>query len=121
MIAWTMRAGVLNVGSISAASRTPRRPLVPAPTKMTRPPLRKAAVSRSAAIAIRARSRRTAVMTFRSSTVMRSMISSVDALSMARLAGLMASVGRSFHFDDVAMGGVRLTSASVAMYNFRLF
>ena len=40
MIAWTSRGDVPNVGGISAASTTPRRPLVPAPTKMTRPPLR---------------------------------------------------------------------------------
>ena len=34
--------GVPKVGGISEASTTPSRPLVPAPMKMTRPPLRRA-------------------------------------------------------------------------------
>ena len=36
--AWTWRGDVLKVGGHSAASITPSRPLVPAPTKMSRPP-----------------------------------------------------------------------------------
>ena len=44
MIACTRRGGVPNVGGISAASTTPSRPLVPAPTKTIRPPLRSACV-----------------------------------------------------------------------------
>ena len=39
MIACTRSAGVPKVGGISADSSTPSRPLVPAPTKMIRPPV----------------------------------------------------------------------------------
>ena len=92
---------MLNVGPISAASRTPSRPLVPAPTKIRRPPLCSDAVMRSDAVAILAFSRATAVRIFRSSRIMRPIISSVDAWSIAKLAGLMASVGRSFHFEGI--------------------
>src|SRR5215831_18734148 len=45
MMPCTRRGGVPNVGGISAASTTPRRPLVPAPTKITRPPRRSACVT----------------------------------------------------------------------------
>jgi hypothetical protein len=40
MMACTSRGSVPKVGGISADSSTPSRPLVPAPTKTTRPPLR---------------------------------------------------------------------------------
>ena len=40
MIACTVFGDVPNVGGISEASTTPSRPLVPAPMKMMRPPLR---------------------------------------------------------------------------------
>jgi hypothetical protein len=40
MMACTSDGLVPNVGGISEASTTPKRPLVPAPTKMTRPPFR---------------------------------------------------------------------------------
>ena len=79
MIAWTRCIGVLNVGPISAASRTPSRPLVPAPTKIRRPPLWSEAVMRSEAVAMRAFSRATAVRILRSSRSIRSIMSSVDA------------------------------------------
>ena len=39
MIACTVFGDVPKVGGISDASTTPSRPLVPAPTKITRPPL----------------------------------------------------------------------------------
>ena len=42
MIAWTSSGSVPKVGGISADSSTPSRPLVPAPTKTRRPPLRSA-------------------------------------------------------------------------------
>ena len=44
MIACTSSGCVPKVGGISADSRTPSRPLVPAPTKMMRPPFRSACV-----------------------------------------------------------------------------
>ena len=44
MIACTSCGLVPKVGGISDASTTPSRPLVPAPTKITRPPLRSACV-----------------------------------------------------------------------------
>ena len=56
MIAWTVEADVPNVGGISEASTTPSRPLVPAPMKITRPPLRSACVMISTPCAIRSRS-----------------------------------------------------------------
>ena len=87
MIAYTRRGGVLNVGRISATSDTLRRPLVPAPTKITRPPFLTAVVTISATTAMRALSRCTAVIALRSSLVISSMISSVDARSIDRLQG----------------------------------
>ena len=52
MMAWTRRGGVPKVGGHSAASSTPRRPLVPAPTKNSRPPPRSASTIRSTARAM---------------------------------------------------------------------
>ena len=74
---------------------------MPAPTKTSRPPFCSAAVMRSAAVAMRAFWRATAVRILRSSRIIRPIMSSVEAWSRARLAGLMASVGRSFHFEDM--------------------
>ena len=101
MMAWTMFGLVPNVGGISAASTTPSRPLVPAPTKMIRPPLRSACVMISTPCAMRSFSRWTAATTLRSSLTIRSMMSGTAALSIARLAGLMASVGSACHFECV--------------------
>jgi hypothetical protein len=56
MIACTSEGLVPNVGGISDASTTPSRPLVPAPTKITRPPLRNACVMISTPCAMRCRS-----------------------------------------------------------------
>ena len=103
MIACTSWAGVLNVGGISAASRTPSRPLVPAPTKTSRPPLPNASVIRSAAMAMRSFSRCTALMMRRSSLSISSAISSVEAWSIAMERGLMASVGRDCHLERFGM------------------
>ena len=60
MMAWTRRGGVPKVGGHSAASSTPRRPLVPAPTKKSRPPPRRASTMRSTARAMAGITRRTA-------------------------------------------------------------
>ena len=51
MTAWTSAGGVPNVGGHSAASITPSRPLVPAPTKTSRPPLDSARTMSSMAAA----------------------------------------------------------------------
>ena len=69
MIACTSVGSVLKVGGISADSRTPRRPLVPAPTKTMRPPLRRAVAIISTPTAIRSRSRWTAASILRSSLI----------------------------------------------------
>jgi hypothetical protein len=57
MIACAVDGLVLKVGGISADSRMPRRPLVPAPTKITRPPFRSASTMMSAPMAMRGFSR----------------------------------------------------------------
>src|SRR5687768_8863013 len=103
MIACTSFGLVPNVGGISEASTTPRRPLVPAPTKMMRPPFFRACVMISMPWAMRSFSFRTAVMTLRSSLTTISMMSRTGALSMARETGLMASVGSDCHFEVVGM------------------
>ena len=102
--ACTSGAGVLNDVGISAASSTPRRPLVPAPTKTSRPPLRNASVMRSAAMAMRSFSRCTARRMRRSSFSIRSAISSAEAWSIAMERGLTASVGRDCHLERLGMG-----------------
>ena len=99
--------GVPKVGGISAASTTPSRPLVPAPMKMTRPPLRSAWVMISMPCAIRSFSFWTAAMTLRSSLITMSTMSRTGVLSIARLTGLMASVGSDCHLDCVGMQMVR--------------
>ena len=53
--------------------------------------------------AIRSFSFWTAAMTLRSSLTTRSMMSRTGALSMARLTGLIASVGSDCHLDWVGM------------------
>ena len=111
MSACTSRVGVPNVGGISAASNTPRRPLVPAPMRMMRPPLRSACVTISIPCAIRSFSLWTAATTFLSSLTINSMMSATGALSRARLAGLIASVGRNCHFEAWASPGRRRYSA----------
>jgi hypothetical protein len=101
MMACTSAGSVLKVGGISADSSRPSRPLVPAPTKMTRPPLRSTDASISTPTAIRSRSRCTASSILRSSLIIKSTISSEGSLSMPRLEGLMASVGSDCHFEGV--------------------
>ena len=103
MIACTIRGEVPKVGGISAASTTPRRPLVPAPTKMMRPPFRSACTTISMPCAMRSFSFCTAAMTLRSSFTTMSMMSRTGALSIARLTGLMASVGSDCHLDWVGI------------------
>jgi hypothetical protein len=94
MMPTTISGGVPNVGGHSAASSTPSRPLVPAPTYSRRPPARKAASIRSTARAISTRARATAVGTVASSAPMRSTISIARAVSMLELSGLRRSVRR---------------------------
>src|SRR5687767_6222913 len=103
MMACTRSGSVLKVGGISADSRMPRRPLVPAPTKMIRPPLRSAEAIMSMPTAMRSRSRFTASSILRSSLTIRSTMSSGSSLSMPRLDGLIASVGSDCHFDRTAI------------------
>src|SRR5687768_13522764 len=103
MTACTRSGSVLNVGGISADSRIPRRPLVPAPTNMIRPPLRNAEAIMSIPTAMRSRSRFTASSILRSSLTIRSTMSSGSSLSMPRLDGLIASVGSDCHFDRTAI------------------
>ena len=94
MIPTTISGGVPNVGGHSAASSTPSRPLVPAPTYSRRPPARNAASIRSMVRAMSARAPATAGGTVASSAPMRSTISSADAVSMPALRGLRRSVRR---------------------------
>ena len=67
MIACTRPGRVPNVGGHSAASITPSRPLVPAPTKNSRPPARSAVTIRSTAAAMAGATRPTAATARRSS------------------------------------------------------
>ena len=103
MIACTRAGSVPKVGGISAASSRPSRPLVPAPTKMIRPPRRSTCVMMSTPTAIRSFSRWTAASILRSSFNMASTMSAEESLSMARVDGLMASVGRPCHFERGVM------------------
>src|SRR3989440_3747269 len=103
MMAWTRSGLVPNVGGISADSSTPSRPLVPAPTKMTRPFLRSACVMISMPTEIRSFSRRTASSILRSSFSIPSTMSAGASLSMARVAGLICSVGSDCHFERDGM------------------
>jgi hypothetical protein len=103
MMACTSEGGVPKVGGISEASTTPSRPLVPAPTKITRPPFLSACVMISTPCAIRSFSFSTALMTLRSSLTTISMISRTGALSMASETVLIASVGRDCHFEWVGI------------------
>jgi hypothetical protein len=123
MIACTSLGLVPKVGGISDASTTPRRPLVPAPTKMTRPPFLSACVTISMPCAIRSFSLRTALMTFRSSLTTISMMSRTGALSMASETGLMASVGSDCHFEVIGMNGpsARAAHAGVRCNRLRYF
>ena len=93
MIAWTSPGRVPKVGGHSAASRTPRRPLVPAPTKTSLPPRRSASTISSTAAARSRRTRPTAATARRSSRFMRPAISSAESRSSARLARFTRSVG----------------------------
>ena len=106
MIACTTRGEVPKVGGISEASTTPSRPLVPAPMKMIRPPLRSACARISTPCAMRSFSFCTAAMTLRSSFITMSMMSRTGVVSIERLTGLMASVGSDCHLDWVGIGWV---------------
>src|SRR5688572_5956697 len=103
MIACTSSGFVPKVGGISADSMTPSRPLVPAPTKMIRPPFLSAWVIMSMPTTIRSFSRWTAAIILRSSAIISSTMSAGDCLSIASVAGLMASVGRDCHFERTGM------------------
>ena len=101
------RGGVPNVGGISAASTTPSRPLVPAPTKTMRPPLRSACVMISMPWAIVSFSLCTAATTLRSSFTTISMMSRTGVLSIARLAGLICFGGERLPLRMGLHGRVR--------------
>src|SRR5215475_3212918 len=115
MIACTWSGLVLNVGGISADSRMPRRPLVPAPTKMTRPSLRSAVAIISTPTAMRSRSRWTAAIILRSSASIISTMSSAGTLSIPRVEGLIASVGSDCHFERTAITGILHSDVSHAV------
>src|SRR4051812_23479684 len=108
MTACTRPAFVPNVGGISDDSSTPRRPLVPAPTKTIRPLWRSADVRMSMPTAMRSFSRCTAASILRSSWSMCSTISEAESLSKASVSGLIASVGRDCHFECT---GIRPTTS----------
>ena len=95
--ACTIRGGVPNVGGHSAASRTARRPLVPAPTYRRRPPRRNDFTIASTALEIAGSSRRTATATRASSWFNVRRISSVDFRSSPRERGFRCSVLDSFN------------------------
>src|SRR5207344_1445647 len=103
MIAWTRSGLVPNVGGISADSRTPSRPLVPAPTNTMRPPFRSELVMMSTPTAMRSFSRFTASSILRSSFSIPSTMSAGESLSMARVDGLICSVGSDCHFERTGM------------------
>src|SRR4051812_26004740 len=103
MIACTRSGVVPKVGGISADSTMPRRPLVPAPTKMTRPFFRSACVMMSTPTAMRSFSRWTAASILRSSLSIPSTMSEEDSLSMLRVAGLICSVGSDCHLERTGM------------------
>ena len=105
MMPWTRSGFVPKVGGISAASRIPSRPLVPAPTKIIRPPFLSAWVMMSMPTTMRSFSRWTAASILRSSVNISSTMSADDCLSIASVAGLMASVGRDCHFERTGMLG----------------
>jgi hypothetical protein len=99
MIACTNEGSVPKVGGISADSRMPSRPLVPAPTKMMRPFFRSVPAIILTPTAMRSRSRLTASSIFRSSLIIRSTRSSASSLSIPRLKALIASVGSDCHLE----------------------
>ena len=117
MIACTRSGSVPKVGGISADSSTPSRPLVPAPTKMIRPPLRSACAMMSTPTAMRSFSRCTAASILRSSFSMPSTMSAAESLSMASVAGLMASVGSDCHFERTGMRSDDLSATSRGYYH----
>jgi len=94
MIACTSRGGVPNVGGHSAASMTPSRPLVPAPTKMRRPPSRRAVTIMLTARAMSDRTRATARTARPSSRFMSAAIWRGRKRSSAPLLGFARSVAR---------------------------
>src|SRR5438132_7461700 len=108
MTACTRSALVPKVGGISDDSSTPRRPLVPAPTKTIRPLWRSADVRMSMPTAMRSFSRCTAASILRSSWSMCSTMSEAASLSKASVSGLIASVGRDCHFECT---GIRATTS----------
>src|SRR3954467_15610086 len=103
MIACTRSGLVPKVGGISADSSTPRRPLVPAPTKMMRPFFRSACVMISTPTAMRSFSRWTAASILRSSFSIPSTMSAGDSLSMLSVVGLICSVGSDCHLERTGM------------------
>src|SRR4051812_20853012 len=118
MIACTRSGLVPKVGGISADSRTPSRPLVPAPTKMMRPLLRSACVMISTPTAMRSFSRWTACSILRSSFSMPSTMSAGESLSIASVEGLICSVGRDCHFERTGMR-IKASGTSRGYYHSR--
>jgi hypothetical protein len=116
MIACTSVGSVPKVGGISADSSTPRRPLVPAPTKTMRPPFRSADTIMSTPVAMRAFSFWTAASILRSSLIISSTISSDCSLSIARVAELMASVGSD---SNLERWGIEVLAVSLQFYRLR--
>ncbi len=90
--AWNPSGRTPKVGGSSAASITPRRPLVPAPTKKTLPPFRIAPARASTAAAMLWSCPAIASATFLSSSLMILRISSTGFPSMPMDAGFLSSV-----------------------------
>ena len=105
MIACTSDGSVLKVGGISADSRMPRRPLVPAPTKTMRPPLRSAvgdhldADGDALALALHGREHLAIFVDHQIDDVVGGQLVDAEA------EGLMASVGSDCHLERT---GIRL-------------
>ena len=100
------------VVGISADSTTPSRPLVPAPTKITRPSLRSASTMMSTPMAMRGRSRWTAASTLRSSFSISSMMSARRRLVDAERCGVDGFGGELLIFRTLGHRVSRNVSAT---------
>ena len=102
MTACTVSGETEYVGGHSEASSMPRRPEVPQPQYIRRPPRFMRAYMRSMAAAICGQTFSTASATFLSSLLMRLTISAVVRRSISRLRGLRRSVA-SFVISEVSI------------------
>ena len=94
MTPMTTPGSMPNVGGISAASRQPSRPLVPAPREINRPPARSDASASRTARAIAGISARTAAGTWASSSLISRSAGSTSNASRSQVRGLIPSVSK---------------------------